>query len=148
MANITNFLSELRRRNVFKVGVAYAIVAWILLQVAATTFPVLHLPLWSITLVTVMVILGFPLALIVAWGHGMTSNNNAVIPNSDSIPEDAISNDISLPEIQQDESGKFSIVVLPFELISTEMIFPRISGHQVKNDNLNSRRCSNGKETK
>jgi TolB-like protein len=67
-----SFWSELKRRNVFKVGVAYAIVAWLILQVAAITFPVLHLPGWALTLVTVLLIIGFPLILLFAWAFEIT----------------------------------------------------------------------------
>lgn len=72
MIGITNFLKELRRRNVFKVSVAYAIVAWLLIQVASITFPALHLPAWAITLVTVLVLFGFPIALLLAWAFELT----------------------------------------------------------------------------
>jgi TolB-like protein/Tfp pilus assembly protein PilF len=58
-------IAELKRRNVFRVGAAYAIVAWLLIEITATTFPILKLPDWSVTLVTALVLIGFPLALIV-----------------------------------------------------------------------------------
>ncbi len=63
---------ELKRRNVFKVAIAYAIVAWLLIEVTATTFPMLRLPDWTATFVTVLMILGFPLALIFAWAFEIT----------------------------------------------------------------------------
>ena len=67
-----SLIAELKRRNVFRVGVAYAIVGWLLVEVAHTAFPTLQLPDWTTTLVTVLVIMGFPLALIVAWAFEMT----------------------------------------------------------------------------
>ncbi len=67
-----SLITELKRRNVFRVGVAYAIVAWLLIEITATTFPILKLPDWSVTLVTVLVLIGFPLALIVAWAFELT----------------------------------------------------------------------------
>jgi TolB-like protein len=63
---------ELKRRNVVRVAVAYAIAAWILIEITATTFPILKLPDWSVTLVTVLVLIGFPLALIFAWAFELT----------------------------------------------------------------------------
>ena len=63
---------ELKRRNVFRVAIAYAIVAWILIEVTATTFPILKLPDWSVTLVTALVLIGLPLALIMAWAFEIT----------------------------------------------------------------------------
>jgi TolB-like protein len=67
-----SFWTELRRRNVFKVGVAYAIVAWLVLQVAAIAFPALHLPAWTVTFVTALLLLGIPVALLLAWAYEVT----------------------------------------------------------------------------
>jgi len=63
---------ELRRRNVFKVAVAYAIVVWVLVEVAATVFPILQLPEWTVTLVTMLLLLGFPVALFLSWAYELT----------------------------------------------------------------------------
>ena len=63
---------ELKRRNVVKVAAAYAIVGWLLVQIADTFFPVLQLPEWTVTLVAGLVILGFPLALILSWAYELT----------------------------------------------------------------------------
>jgi len=67
-----SFIKELKRRNVFRVAIAYAIAAWLLIEITATTFPILKLPDWSVTLVTVLVLIGFPLALIFAWAYELT----------------------------------------------------------------------------
>jgi len=72
LAGYSGFVAELRRRNVFRVGVAYAIVAWIVLQVAAIAFPALHLPAWTVTFVTILIILGFPLVVVFAWAYEVT----------------------------------------------------------------------------
>ncbi len=64
--------NELKRRNVIKVAIAYAVIAWVLMQVAATTFPALKLPDWTVTLVAVLLLIGFPLALIFAWAFELT----------------------------------------------------------------------------
>ncbi len=66
------FFKELRRRKVFQVAVVYAVVGWILIQVADTIVPRLHLPDWTPTLVIFLVIIGFPIALIVAWAFELT----------------------------------------------------------------------------
>jgi TolB-like protein/Tfp pilus assembly protein PilF len=65
-------VSELRRRNVIRVAIAYAVAAWLLIEITATTFPILKLPDWSVTLATVLVLIGFPLALIFAWAYELT----------------------------------------------------------------------------
>jgi TolB-like protein/Flp pilus assembly protein TadD len=67
-----NFFSELKRRNVYKVAVAYAVVAWLLIQVATSTFPVLELPNWATKLVIALLVLGFPVALLFAWAFELT----------------------------------------------------------------------------
>ncbi len=67
-----SFIKELKRRNVIRVAIAYAIAAWLLIEITATTFPILKLPDWSVTLVTVLVLIGSPLALILAWAYELT----------------------------------------------------------------------------
>jgi TolB-like protein len=67
-----SLIAELKRRNVFRVGAAYAIVAWLLIEVASVILPALHLPDWALTLLVVLVVAGFPLALIVAWAFELT----------------------------------------------------------------------------
>jgi len=63
---------ELRRRNVFRVGVAYAIVAWLLIEMVATVFPALKLPEWTVTFVTALILISFPVILIGAWAFEVT----------------------------------------------------------------------------
>ena len=67
-----NFFGELRRRNIYRVAAAYAVVAWLIIQVATATFPVLEIPSWCVRLVVVLLILGFPIALILAWAYEVT----------------------------------------------------------------------------
>jgi serine/threonine-protein kinase len=67
-----NFFAELKRRHVYKVAVAYAVVAWLLIQIATQTFPFFEIPNWAARLVIVFLILGFPIALILAWAFELT----------------------------------------------------------------------------
>ena len=67
-----SFFEELKRRNVFRVGFAYVIVAWILMQVADTFAPALQLPDWFTSAVAFLLLLGFPLALFLAWAFELT----------------------------------------------------------------------------
>src|SRR5256885_15632267 len=69
---IDDFLAELKRRNVYKVAVAYAVVGWLVIQVTATIVPALHLPDGLTTAVVVLTLLGFPIALVIAWAFEMT----------------------------------------------------------------------------
>ena len=67
-----NFCAELKRRNVYKVAVAYAVVGWLLIQVATQVFPFLEIPNWVIRLVIALVVIGFPVALVIAWAFEAT----------------------------------------------------------------------------
>ena len=67
-----NFFSELKRRNVYKVAVAYAVVGWLLVQVATQVFPFFDIPNWAVRLVVLAIVIGFPIALVIAWAFELT----------------------------------------------------------------------------
>jgi TolB-like protein len=69
---IESFFAELKRRNVYKVAVAYAVVGWLLVQVATQVFPFLEIPNSVVRLVIALVAIGFPIALIIAWAFEAT----------------------------------------------------------------------------
>src|SRR6476660_3405455 len=71
--NEPNFFAELKRRNVYKVAVAYAVVAWLLMQIASQIFPFFEVRNWVVRLVILLLVIGFPIALIIAWAFEMTS---------------------------------------------------------------------------
>jgi TolB-like protein/Flp pilus assembly protein TadD len=66
------FLGELQRRNVYRVAVTYAVVGWLLIQVATQVFPFFEIPTWAVRVVVLLLILGFPVALILAWAFELT----------------------------------------------------------------------------
>src|SRR5713226_6462747 len=70
--NPRTFLSEMKRRNVYKVAIAYAVVAWLLMQVASQIFPFFEIPNWAVRLVVLLLIIGFPVAVILAWAFELT----------------------------------------------------------------------------
>ena len=70
--NPKNILTELKRRNVYKVAIAYFVVAWLLMQVASQIFPFFDIPSWGVRLVVLLLIIGFPIALILAWAFELT----------------------------------------------------------------------------
>jgi TolB-like protein/Flp pilus assembly protein TadD len=72
MSERPSFFSELKRRNVYKVGVAYAVVAWLLMQIASQIFPFFEIPNWVVRLVILLLVIGFPVALIIAWAFEVT----------------------------------------------------------------------------
>lgn len=71
-ANDGSFFSELKRRNVYRVGIAYAIASWLILQVIDVVDPIIGIPEWVPKLILVLLGIGFPLALIFAWAYEMT----------------------------------------------------------------------------
>src|SRR5437899_5348199 len=70
--NQRNFFAELKRRNVYKVAVAYAVVGWLSIQVATQVFPFFEIPNWAVRLVVLLIIVGFPIALVIAWAFELT----------------------------------------------------------------------------
>ncbi len=70
--NPRNFFAELKRRNVYKVAVAYAVVGWLVIQISSTVLPTFHAPEWVVQTLVVLVALGFPIALVLAWAFELT----------------------------------------------------------------------------
>src|SRR6185295_16210473 len=75
---MANFLAELKRRNIYRVGAAYAVVAWILLQLAANTAPILDLPPWVARTIVLLLVIGFPVALVFAWVHQLSPESGTL----------------------------------------------------------------------
>src|SRR5467141_2106162 len=69
---IDNFFAELKRRNVYKVAVAYIVAGWALSQGIAQVFPVFDVPNWIIRLIVLLIIIGFPVAVVLAWAFEIT----------------------------------------------------------------------------
>jgi TolB-like protein len=103
--NSRNFFAELKRRNVYKVAVAYAIVAWLLIQGASIFFPTFDAPSWVMKVFIAIVLLGFPAALILTWAFDITPEGLKRTSAAEAV----------LPTV----TGK-SIAVLPFENLSEE----------------------------
>src|SRR5436189_5209347 len=83
--NSGNFFAELKRRNVYKVAVAYAIVAWLLIQAASILFPTFEAPAWVMKVFVTAVILGFPVALVFGWAFEITPEG---INSADEVSQD------------------------------------------------------------
>ena len=87
-----NFFAELKRRNVYKVAVAYAVVAWLLIQVATQVFPFFEIPNWAVQLVVLVMVIGFPIATVLSWAFEMTPEGikrEAEVDRAKSIPRKA-----------------------------------------------------------
>ena len=70
--NPRQFFAELKRRNVYRVAVAYAVASWLLIQIATQVFPFFEVPNWAVRVVVLLLVLGFPVALILAWAFDLT----------------------------------------------------------------------------
>ena len=68
-----NFFAELKRRNVYRVAVAYTVVAWLIIQVSATIFPAFNAPSWVLKVIILLLGLGFFLAVALAWAFEITA---------------------------------------------------------------------------
>ena len=77
-----NLFEEFKRRKVFRVAAVYAVVSWVLIQVADTVLPALQMPDWTVSFVTVLFILGFPIAVILAWAYEANRNQDVAQTSS------------------------------------------------------------------
>ena len=87
--NLRNFFAELRRRNVYKVAVAYAVVGWVIAQIATQIFPFLEIPNWIVRLVIILIAIGFPIALVIAWAFEATPEGIKRTEVADAMPRSA-----------------------------------------------------------
>ena len=84
-----NFFAELRRRNVYKVAVAYIVAGWALSQGIAQVFPVFDVPNWAIRLIVLLIIIGLPIALVLAWMFELTPQGIKRTETADAMPPSA-----------------------------------------------------------
>ena len=119
MSNNASFFSELRRRNVFRVALTYAVVAWLLLEIAAVFVPMLDAPKWIITAFLVILALGFVLAMFISWSFEMT-------PEGLKRTED-LSPDEVIPYWSRRKFARFIIgtAVIAFALSAYQLLRPR-----------------------
>jgi serine/threonine-protein kinase len=85
--NPGNFFAELKRRNVYKVAIAYAVIGWLVIQIASTILPTFHAPEWVVQSLIVIVALGFPIALVIAWAFELTPEGLKRTETADGAPQ-------------------------------------------------------------
>jgi len=137
---VKNFFTELKRRNVYKVAIAYGVVAWLRMQVASQIFPFFEIPNWAVRLVVLLLVIGFPVAVILAWAFELTPEGLKRTEFADELPKKSSRNRVwlyviviagaisvslfflgrytSSKESEGVELPAKSIAVLPFENLS------------------------------
>src|SRR5437588_5846861 len=142
--NPHNFFSELKRRNVYKVTIAYAVVSWLLIQVATQVFPFFEIPNWAVRLVVLLLVIGFPIAFILGWAFELTPEGIKRTEELDQMPQQQSKNRAWIYVViiagaisiglfflgrytssftagaQRTETFEKSIAVLPFENLSDD----------------------------
>src|SRR6266853_3955141 len=88
--NPKSFFGELKRRNVYKVAIAYAVVGWLLTQVATQVFPFFEIPNWGIRLVVLIIVIGFPIAIIIVWAFELTPEGLKRTEVADELPKKSV----------------------------------------------------------
>jgi TolB-like protein len=104
------FFGELKRRNVYKVAVAYGVVAWLLMQIASQIFPFFEIPNWVVRLVVLLLMIGFPVALVIAWAFEVT-------------PEGIKRTEVADAAGQRSHGGAWIYVVLIGAVLSVGLFF-------------------------
>jgi TolB-like protein/Flp pilus assembly protein TadD len=107
-----SLFSQLKDRKVIRVGVVYVVVGWVMMQIGEVTFEALGLPPWSLTLLIVLVLLGFPISLVLAWAFEVTPEG--IRKDSAGLAQTGEAEDVP-PELDQSAP---SIAVLPFNDMS------------------------------
>src|ERR1700736_3727166 len=102
-----NFFGELKRRKVYRVAIAYAVVSWLLAQIATQVLPVFEIPNWGLRLIIILLVLGFPIALVLSWAFDITPQG---IKRTEDLP----------PKPAAPLIPEKSIAVLPFENLSDD----------------------------
>src|SRR3954467_4736269 len=86
--NWRGFLGELQRRNVYRVAVTYTVVSWLLVQIATQVFPFFDIPNWAVRVVVLVLALGFPVVLVLAWAFEITPDGIRL--ESDIAPNESV----------------------------------------------------------
>ena len=65
-----NFFSELKKRNVYKIAIAYAVIGWLIMEMGSIVLPTIKAPEWVMQVIIFLLIIGFPIAMVLAWAQG------------------------------------------------------------------------------
>lgn len=139
--NLSHFFAELTRRNVYRAGVAYAAVAWLLIQVVTQVSPYFDIPSWVVRFIIILLVVGFPVAVVLAWAFELTPRGlkrSEDLQPSDALPQSTgrkinvaiiavlllavaiLVFDRARPRRDSDGADVKSVAVLPFENLSDD----------------------------
>jgi len=117
--NSRKFFAELKRRKVYSVAVTYGVVGWLLIQVVTQVFPPFEIPNWAQRLVILAILLGFPIALVLAWVYDFTRQGIKRTSELDAAKSDGEIDTVKRPAVSaRPASSERSIAVLPFSDLS------------------------------
>ena len=108
---VDNFFAELKRRNVYKVAVAYIVAGWALSQGIAQVFPVFDVPNWVIRLIVLLIIIGLPIALRLAWAFELTPEGIKRTETADAMPAARETEEIRLDLCRRDRRRNFDRII-------------------------------------
>ena len=118
-----SFVDELKRRNVFRVGIAYAIAAWLLLQMVDVVMPIIGAPDWVSKAILLLIAVGFPLALLFAWAFELTPDGlkfERDVDRSQRSARSSSANQVSRPQFLHERVYSRSIIIFPRACPSSE----------------------------
>ena len=118
---IGNFFSELKRRNVYKVAVAYAVVSWLLIQAASILFPTFDAPPWVMKVFVAVIVLGFPIALVFSWAFEITPEG--IKREEDVSTNESISRQTGLKIVRV----TMVVAVIASALLAFQLLRPRLT---------------------
>ncbi|MFC1777100.1 tetratricopeptide repeat protein [Pseudomonadota bacterium] len=108
-SGLNDFWDQLKKRKVVRVALAYIFVGWVVIQIGEILFEALRLPLWTLWLLIILILLGFPIALVLSWAYEVTPEG---------IRKDSAGNIESITEVEVYQEDAPSIAVLPFDDLS------------------------------
>src|SRR5205823_5529213 len=132
---MSNFFAELRRRNVYKVAVAYAVVSWLLIQAASILLPTFEAPAWVMKALVVFLALGFVVSVMISWAFEATPQG---LKRTENVPPDAV-----LPTWSRRKFATFIVAVaviaaglLAFNLFRTKPTTPPTTAAPITNKSV------------
>src|SRR5256714_12435331 len=115
--NPKEFVGELKRRNVYKVAIAYAVVGWLVVQIASTVLPTFRAPEWVLQTLVVLVALGFPIALVLAWAFELTPEG--IVRTEDVAPNESVA---------RGTGRKLTAIIIAVALMAVGLFLLRLVG--------------------